>query len=47
MIGSAWGPMLVYDWVPGELLRAPPELRNDPATAHQRFRHLPVVASGR
>lgn len=38
----AWGPMLVYDWVPGELLHAPPTRRNDPASAHQRFRRLPA-----
>jgi serine/threonine-protein kinase len=39
---SAWGPMLVYDWVPGELLRAPSARRDDPASAHQRFRRLPA-----
>jgi len=38
---SAWGPMLVYDWVPGELLRAAADRRRDPASAFQRFRSLP------
>ena len=40
--GSAWGPMLIYDWADGELLHAPTERRGDPATAHQRFRRLPA-----
>lgn len=40
---SAWGPMLVYDWVPGELLHAPSARRDDPASAHQRFRRLPAA----
>lgn len=39
---SAWGPMLVYDWVAGELLRSPAAQRDDPASAHQRFRRLPA-----
>jgi serine/threonine-protein kinase len=42
VLASAWGPMLVYDWVPGELLHAPSAQRGDPANAHQRFRRLPV-----
>lgn len=41
VVRSAWGPMLVYDWAAGELLRAPPERRDDPASAHQRFLRLP------
>jgi serine/threonine protein kinase, bacterial len=40
--GSAWGPMLIYDWAEGELLHAPAERRRDPATAFQRFRALPA-----
>jgi serine/threonine-protein kinase len=39
---SAWGPMLIYDWAKGELLHAPAERRNDPASAFQRFRGLPA-----
>ncbi|HWA63009.1 MAG TPA: hypothetical protein VG939_16635 [Caulobacteraceae bacterium] len=38
---SAWGPMLVYDWLEGELLHEPSARRGDPASAHQRFRRLP------
>lgn len=38
---SPWGPMLVHDWAPGELLRVPAERRADPASAPQRFRRLP------
>jgi serine/threonine-protein kinase len=37
----AWGPMLVYDWAPGELVGAPAARRDDPASAFQRFRRLP------
>ena len=43
---SAWGPMLIYDWAQGELLRAPAERRADPTTAFQRFRALPVGEIG-
>lgn len=32
--------MLIYDWVPGELVRVPPEQRADPSSAFQRFRRL-------
>ena len=39
---SAWGPMLVYDWVEGEHLGGPAERRRDPMSAHQRFRRLPA-----
>lgn len=41
VIQSAWGPMLVYDWVAGELVRAAPEQRADPTSAFQRFQRLP------
>ena len=41
IVGSAWGPMLVYEWVAGELLRAPPGRRDDPESVFQRFRRLP------
>jgi serine/threonine-protein kinase len=39
---SAWGPMLIYEWAPGELVRAPAARRDDPESAFQRFRRLPV-----
>lgn len=42
VIQSAWGPMLVYDWVAGELVRVPAERRADPASAYQRFLRLPL-----
>lgn len=41
-LASAWGPLLVYDWIDGELLHAPAAQRDDSATACQRFRRLPA-----
>ena len=38
---TAHGPALVYDWVDGECLYGG---RDDPQSAHQRFRRLPVKA---
>jgi serine/threonine protein kinase, bacterial len=38
---SAWGPMLIYDWAPGELVGTPAARRDDPESALQRFRRLP------
>ena len=38
---SASGPMLIYDWAPGELVRAPAAQRADPDSAFHRFRRLP------
>jgi serine/threonine-protein kinase len=38
VIESPCGPLLVYDWRDGEHLGAD---RNDPSSAHQRFRALP------
>ncbi|MFF5078432.1 serine/threonine protein kinase [Actinoplanes sp. NPDC000266] len=45
---SPHGPMLIYDWVDGELLGAGRDKRDDPASAFSRFRRLPperVVAA--
>jgi serine/threonine-protein kinase len=42
VIESPAGPLLVYDWFDGEPLHARPEQRDDPASAYQRFRALPV-----
>ena len=42
VVNSAWGPMLVYDWSPGELVGVPSERRDDPDSAIQRFRRLPL-----
>jgi len=38
VIESETGPLLVYEWVDGELLRA---ARDDAESAHERFRRLP------
>lgn len=43
VIESPEGPMLVYDWAPGELLGADRRRRDDPASAFQRFRSLPAA----
>ena len=42
LVESEQGPILVYDWVDGELLNAPAERRSDPASAYLRFRQLPA-----
>jgi serine/threonine-protein kinase len=41
-IESVEGPMLVYSWSDGEHLGTHHSARDDPATAFQRFRALPV-----
>lgn len=38
----AWGRALIYEWADGAHLHAKREQRNDPATAWQRFLHLPL-----
>jgi len=38
---SLWGPMLSYDWAPGELVGTPAARRADPESPLQRFRRLP------
>ena len=42
VVESPWGPALVYEAVPGELVRVAPDLRGDPESAYQRFAHLPA-----
>jgi hypothetical protein len=42
VIGSPHGPMLVYEWVRGELLRVERSRRADPASPFRRFRSLPL-----
>lgn len=42
VIESPAGPLLVYDWVDGEVLGVPAARRADPASAFQRFRALPT-----
>jgi serine/threonine-protein kinase len=43
VIESPSGPLLVYQWLDGELLGASRAQRDDPATAFQRFRSLPAA----
>jgi serine/threonine-protein kinase len=42
VVETPLGPALVYDAVPGELLHVPRSLRDDPASAYQRFAHAPA-----
>ena len=42
VIESAHGPLLVYSWVEGELLHAGRAARQEPQSAMQRFRRLPL-----
>jgi len=42
VITTASGPALVYDGAPGELVHVPVDQRDDPASAYQRFAHLPA-----
>lgn len=41
VIESPSGPLLVYQWVDGELVRVDAAMRNDPRSTFQRFRGLP------
>ena len=41
VIESPTGPLLVYQWVDGELIRVEAAMRNDPGSTFQRFRRLP------
>jgi len=42
VIESPSGPALVYEAATGDLVRVPPESRDDPDSAYQRFAHLPA-----
>lgn len=42
VIESPPGPVLVYEAATGELVRVPPEMRDDPSSAYQRFARLPA-----
>lgn len=44
VIESPGGPLLVYPWLDGELLGVPRNQRDDPRSAFQRFRNLPLPA---
>ena len=41
VIESPNGPLLVYQWVDGELIRVDAAIRNNPRSTFQRFRRLP------
>jgi len=41
VIESPAGPMLVYEWIDGDLVGTPRALREEPGSAFQRFRRLP------
>jgi serine/threonine-protein kinase len=43
VIESPAGPLLVYDWLEGELVGARQATRDDPRSAFQRFRALPAL----
>lgn len=42
VVESPDGPMLIYEWAEGELIRTEAARRTDPRSALQRFRSLPV-----
>jgi serine/threonine-protein kinase len=44
VVESPSGPLLVYQWLDGELLGVPRARRGDPESALQRFRSLPASA---
>jgi serine/threonine protein kinase, bacterial len=43
VLESAHGPLLIYEWVEGELIGVPRARRDDPAAPYQRFRALPAA----
>jgi serine/threonine-protein kinase len=43
VIESPQGPLLVYEWIDGELIGTPSARRGDPASPYQRFRARPVA----
>jgi len=43
VIESPSGPLLVYQWLDGELIGTPRARRDDPECAFQRFRRLPAA----
>jgi len=43
VIESTSGPLLVYQWLDGELIGTPRARREDPESAFQRFRRLPAA----
>ena len=47
VVESSHGPLLVYDWVSGELVRTVSAARTDPASAFMRFKALPLATLSR
>ncbi|MET0413560.1 MAG: hypothetical protein ABW217_19790 [Polyangiaceae bacterium] len=47
VVESAHGPLLVYDWESGELVRTASAARTDPASAFMRFKALPLATLAR
>jgi serine/threonine-protein kinase len=43
VIESPEGPALVYEAASGDLVRVPPDQRDDPASPYQRLAHLPAA----
>ena len=43
VVESPSGPLLVYQWLDGELVGTPRARRDDPESAFQRFRRLPAA----
>ena len=44
VISSPQGPLLIYEWLEGELINVPSARRSDPDSAYQRFRGHPDLA---
>jgi serine/threonine-protein kinase len=44
VVAAVDGPVLVYEWLEGEVVGVPAEQRPDPVSAFQRFRALPAPA---
>ena len=42
VVDSPWGPILVYERAPGELIGTTRDRRTNPTSAYQRFAHLPA-----
>lgn len=43
VVDASDGVVVIYDWFDGELLRCPPDRRESPDEAHNRFKSLPAA----
>jgi serine/threonine protein kinase, bacterial len=43
VLGSPIGPLLIYDWVDGDLLEGSRQKREDPKSPHRHFQALPAA----